>query len=475
MRALWTISSCVVALTIVLVSFPTSALASVPLGRAHQAVTTGTTLETLEPNFGSSPTNNPPSNEPPNPSVENCSGEQVNAAPDNSIACTADALATIDNARASEGVSPLSFDLASFEAMVPPEQLFVIANLERVDRGLKPIAYLTTQLDQYAQTGAQNSTDPGFPSTLTGGAKLKVGASNFAQGAANALIANDLWMYDDGPGGPNADCTSSNSSGCWGHRDGILLADPTRSCFLAMGAATVAAGPGLGLSWTEEFIDACGRAPTDQVLTWTDAEKALAGTGQFAVSTQTLVDPAEFQSSYSDWLEVENGVGPFSWTVTSGTLPPGYALSSTGQLTGPVNGPVGPFNFSVTVTEGTSFPSPPPSTSASISLSLVFPQPVVQPPVAKGSVPKAPSIRAFSKVQRTITISVTRTINNGGNAITAYQYSLNGGSWRKVSKRSNGTFLINHLARNKTYRVRLRAINGVGTGTASHEASVKVK
>src|ERR1019366_3072418 len=159
-----------------------------------------------------------------------------------------------------------------------------------------------------------NSTDPGFPSTLTGGAKLKMGASNFAQGAANALIANDLWMYDDGPGGPNADCTSSNSSGCWGHRDGILLADPERGCFLVMGAATVAAGPGLGLSWT-------------------DAEKALAGAGQFEVSTQTLVDPTDFQSSYSDWLEVENGVGPFSWTVTSGTLPPGYALSNTGQLT----------------------------------------------------------------------------------------------------------------------------------------------
>jgi hypothetical protein len=233
----------------------------------------------------------------------------------------------------------------------------------------------------------------------------------------------------------------------------------------------------LGLSWTEEFIDACGRAPTDQVLTWVDAEKALTGTGQFAVSTQTLVDPTDFQSSYSDWLEVENGVGPFSWTVTSGSLPPGYALSSTGQLTGPVNGPVGPFNFSVTVTEGTSSPppSPPQSASASISLSLVFPQPIIKPPFVKGSVPKAPSIRTFSTVQRTITISVTRTINNGGNAITAYQYSLNGGSWRKVSRRSNGTFIINHLVKGKTYQVRLRAINGVGTGTASHEAFVKVK
>jgi hypothetical protein len=421
--------------------------------------------------------------------------KQADAVPDNSIGCAADALATIDNARASEGVSPLSFDLASFEAMGPAEQLFVISNFERVDRGLQPVAYLTTQLNQYAQTGAQDSTDPSFPSTLTGGAKLKTGASNFAEGAASALVANDLWMYDDGPGGPNADCTNSDSSGCWGHRDGILLANPQRGCFLAMGAAEVAASQGSALSWTEEFIDACGKAPTDQVLTWTDAEKTLEGTGQFEVSTQILVDPTDFQSSYSSWLEVENGVGPFTWTVTSGSLPPGYALSSAGQLTGPVKGPVGPFNFTVTVTEATSptttttttttFPSPPPtpptsppstlSASASVSFSLVFPKATAKPPVPTGSAPKAPSIRAVSTAKGTITVSVSRAINNGGHAITAYQYSLNGGSWHKISRRSNGTFVIIHLAKDRTYRVRLRAINSIGTGTASHNVSVKVK
>src|ERR1035441_3345087 len=85
MRALRTTSSCVVALTIVYVTFPTSALASAPLGRAHQTVTTGTTLETLGTNVGSSPTNNPPSNEPPNPSAENGSAAQDQAGHDNPI------------------------------------------------------------------------------------------------------------------------------------------------------------------------------------------------------------------------------------------------------------------------------------------------------------------------------------------------------------------------------------------------------
>lgn len=39
------------------------------------------------------------------------------------------------------------------------------------------------------------------------------------------LAAMYGWMYYDGPGGFNLDCTSSDSSGCWGHRDNILADD----------------------------------------------------------------------------------------------------------------------------------------------------------------------------------------------------------------------------------------------------------
>jgi hypothetical protein len=50
--------------------------------------------------------------------------------------------------------------------------------------------------------------------------------------------ANYFWMYDDGPGSPNADCTPSNQSGCWGHRDNILGFG--RATALAMGVAAPA-------------------------------------------------------------------------------------------------------------------------------------------------------------------------------------------------------------------------------------------
>ena len=66
----------------------------------------------------------------------------------------------------------------------------------------------------------------------------------------SALEADFVWMYDDGPGSANVDCTSSDPSGCWGHRHDILwqFSPP-----VAMGAGVS------GASMTELFVgrDAC--------------------------------------------------------------------------------------------------------------------------------------------------------------------------------------------------------------------------
>ena len=39
------------------------------------------------------------------------------------------------------------------------EQMFTVVNEERIDRGLPPINYLTSQLNSYAQAGADGGTD----------------------------------------------------------------------------------------------------------------------------------------------------------------------------------------------------------------------------------------------------------------------------------------------------------------------------
>jgi hypothetical protein len=192
---------------------------------------------------------------------------------DNSNACNQDVVDAINHARATlESLPSLLLNATAYEAMTVPEQLFVIANVERVARGDAPIAGLTTQLDVIAQTGADNSTDPSFNGTaqLTGGAGRVNGGANWAAGTSNPLGSDYYWMYDDG--GANA----------WGHRDNILggYATPSLCGSLGvqnyMGAGDTTGVAIYGTSFAEIFIGACGPPPTDVVFTWAQALQLLA-------------------------------------------------------------------------------------------------------------------------------------------------------------------------------------------------------
>src|SRR5487761_2644384 len=55
-------------------------------------------------------------------------------------------LKAIDAARhGEEGLGPLRFDVARFERLSVPEQVFVVTNLERTTRGLYPAVALTSR------------------------------------------------------------------------------------------------------------------------------------------------------------------------------------------------------------------------------------------------------------------------------------------------------------------------------------------
>ncbi|HLI57384.1 MAG TPA: hypothetical protein VKY26_10195, partial [Actinomycetota bacterium] len=126
-------------------------------------------------------------------------------------ACIAAATAAIDTDRSSEGVGPISLP-ANFGSLTVQQQTLVVADLERIDRGLPPIVGLAAGLDALAQQGANADGDP--PLTAPGNPE----AGNWAS-TANPLYADVLFLYDDGPGGPNADCTVAGQQGCWEHRD----------------------------------------------------------------------------------------------------------------------------------------------------------------------------------------------------------------------------------------------------------------
>jgi hypothetical protein len=121
-------------------------------------------------------------------------------------------LATIDQARRAEGLGQMALP-TDYPHPPPPEQILVVTNSERGSRGLPTFAGLTARLNYYAEAGARAHEDPSDPAGNW--------SSNWA-GTSDPLAADFLWMYDDGPGGENLDCTTSDPNGCWGHRQNIL-------------------------------------------------------------------------------------------------------------------------------------------------------------------------------------------------------------------------------------------------------------
>jgi hypothetical protein len=201
-------------------------------------------------------TGNPTGNQEPGPAGEQCGDTSRFAT------CVSALVADIDAARASEGVGSITLPL-DFEDLSAPEQLLTLADLERVDRGLSPVAGLSPQLDAEAEGGAAAASDPDGPGGFGWG-------SNWS-GSPGSLFNDFAWMYDDGPGSFNLACGSPEASGCWGHRDNILrdYAEP-----IGMGAGAQ------GSSQTQLFVSvytpaATGGADTPIAPLWSAIAQTL--------------------------------------------------------------------------------------------------------------------------------------------------------------------------------------------------------
>ncbi len=158
--------------------------------------------------------------------------------------CTTLALADVNAARASEGVAPMVLP-SNYASLTLLEQVLVVADLERTGRHLTPILGHAAPLDADAARGAVAGQDPS-PTSFNGDAW----GSNWEGGYASPLEADFVWMYDDGPGSDNVDCTAPADAGCWGHRQNIISNyDPP----LVMGIGYTPTGV-FGSSMTELFV-----------------------------------------------------------------------------------------------------------------------------------------------------------------------------------------------------------------------------
>jgi hypothetical protein len=147
-----------------------------------------------------------------------------------SPACANAAIGYLDQARASLGQSAYVLP-SNFEVLAPQQQAFVLTNLDRVLYGLTPIPGLTAALGHDAAAGVRTGNDP-----TASDPDVIAFTSNWAGGFRDMPLAYAAWMYDDGAGSGNLDCTPVDARGCWGHRHDILWRFDSPGP-LAMGAA----------------------------------------------------------------------------------------------------------------------------------------------------------------------------------------------------------------------------------------------
>lgn len=115
---------------------------------------------------------------------------------DNGSTCNRLALTAIGQARrALERMGGMSFSRPAYQRLTPAQQLFVVVNLERTERGLPPAVVLSKSLTAVAQAGAQAGRDPAVrsvPRRLPGGGLAAYAGATWSGGWINALGA-DYW------------------------------------------------------------------------------------------------------------------------------------------------------------------------------------------------------------------------------------------------------------------------------------------
>jgi hypothetical protein len=91
------------------------------------------------------------------------------------------------------------------------------------------------------------------------------------------------------------------------------------------------------------------------------------------------------------------------------------------------------------------------------------------------AVPTAPgraTIAVLTPLVGGFQLKVRAPTSNGGSAITSFQYSVSGGSkWLALAKRAT-SIKVSNLAKGKSYKVTVRALNVYGPGAASPAKSV---
>ena len=240
----------------------------VPAHRSPGVPTPPTTQPTPPKADGILPPRHPADNAPflvQVPPLGPCGGKGPADLYNASLACGQYYVAHINAARLLQGehITPMRLP-TDWAKLTPDEQLFVTADLERIDRNLPPYVGLSQTLNAVAEAGARHAEDPD-PSSLS--SVLAAGSNEFP-GVVSAAEADYGWMYTDGVGG-NEDCEVATDPGCWGHRENILGHYTGLGCTDCVMGAAIAYPTGDSPDLTELFVEPSRPGLFATYFTWT--------------------------------------------------------------------------------------------------------------------------------------------------------------------------------------------------------------
>jgi len=224
------------------------------------------------------------------------------------------------------------------------------------------------------------------------------------------------------------------------YRSAILTGLTTGSLYDVRVRAVNAVGPGpWGVSQLTPTAGVSYSVPSAPTITSVTAGSALL--------TVTFTAPASDGGSAvtSYQYSTDNGT---TWTTRSGTA----TSTAPFDITGLTNGTAYTVKLRAVNAVGAS------TASAGVAGT----------PTA-ATAPSAPTITAVASGAAQLTVTFTAPVSDGGAAISNYQYSTdNGTTWTTRSLASTASpLVITGLTNGTAYTVKLRAVNSVGSGTAS--------
>jgi large repetitive protein len=116
--------------------------------------------------------------------------------------------------------------------------------------------------------------------------------------------------------------------------------------------------------FTVQVTDAANRTATASLTLST-------GVAALTITTSALPN-GQLTFPYSQTLAASGGVAPYTWTLISGTLPPGLKLNSNGTITGTPNGTLGISTFAVQATDSSPSPAMTAQKAFTINIALIL-------------------------------------------------------------------------------------------------------